>query len=96
MVFPSLLQKGNTPWPNASDALWVVEESTSHPTFQSFQSILQDWLSSEKPQLEMKLEPSSLLWVPLACFLMHYSHSMAWTVTVSYSQTLRVVITLTR
>lgn len=96
MVSPSQLQKENIPWPNASVVLWGDEEGTSPPIFQPLQVILQGWLLSEKHQLGMKFENSNHLWVHLANFLMHYSLSMAWTVTVSYSPTQQVVIILTR
>src|SRR4249919_2451826 len=89
-------KKESTPSLTAKNALWVVEENTFPPNFQPFPTILQDWLSSGKHRLEMRLESSSLLWAPLASFLMLSSVNTVWTVQVYYLPTQRVVIILTR
>jgi hypothetical protein len=89
-------KKESTHSPTAKSVLWDAEENTSHPSFLPIEVILQDWLSSGKHRLEMKLENSNLLWVPLANFLMRSSVNTVLTVEVSYLPTSQVVIFLTQ
>lgn len=96
MISHSQSNNESTPWPIASDVLWVVAGDMYHPNFQPFRVILQEWLLSGKHRLEMKLGYSNLLWELLANFLMLYSNNMVSTVTVSYLPTRQVVLILTR
>lgn len=92
----SPLSNENIPSPTVRSAHWVVEEGTFRLSSRPFPLILQEWLLSGKPQLEMRSDYNNHLWELLANFLMRSCSNMEWTVTISYLPTQQVVLTLIR
>lgn len=96
MASPLPSQKESILSLSVNGARWVVEVGTYPQNSHLLQSLLLDWLLLGKPQLEMRFEQGSPLWVPLANFLMRYLGSTTWTVVMSYSPMPRVVISRTQ